>query len=510
MVLGILKTKDYRTFELCGNTFEGAQKANRGLPGDTLSDDCEVAIRADHKGLVGVLELAGKARYGFTARNLPIYLFSPWNESYPPFYVGSSHKDTTTNVLAIVDFENWEVGKNCPRGNCRDIIGPCGDLESEEKALLAQLHPKKWKNTPLLNSPIPPAQGGYKLEGNTFHIDPPGCRDIDDALTIWNTEEGATEVRIHIADVASTLATNPWLCDAQRQGQTIYKNGVVVAGMFPEAVEEKLSLLPGQSRMTLTLGFTFAYSKVSNIRWFQQEIQVKESYTYDTIILSQHHLVLREVAACLAGHDVIDPHDWVAEFMLFYNKQAANWLYDNCSGVLRRHSPPDMDRLKALEAAKTVPTHLAYSSGEYCEPTSRSTEHWGLGVDVYCHATSPIRRWVDCLNQAHLIDILFSQYVDIPLADIDNLNAMAKAIKKYERDLTFVRVLMGPNSVKEVAGIVVELHPSKMRVWVEAWKQLVIVKGSHDFLPGAKLDIKVFFDAGQRNWKRRMVLSVVL
>jgi len=184
-----------------------------------------------------------------------------------------------------------------------------------------------------------------------------------------------------------------------------------------------------------------------------------------------------------------------------------------------------MDRLRALETIGTVPKHLAYSAGEYCSPTSGLTAHWGLGTDVYCHASSPIRRWADCLNQADLIDILFGQYLDLPLPDIENLNTMGKAIKRYERDLTFVRVLMG--SAREVSGIVVECSPNceapsvpqsmssstegtlrKLRVWVEAWNQIVTVKGEHDFLPGATLDLKIFFDAGQRNWKRRMVLNL--
>jgi exoribonuclease R len=504
----ILKTKDYRIFDLDGKIYEGAYKVNRALPGDTVTTEAKLVSRTSHRGIVGILELT-KARYGFTARNHPIYLFVPWNESYPPFYVGSSHKDTSKSVLAIVDFESWDEYKNCPRGICREIIGPCGDLESEEKALLAHLRPKKWSQNTLLSPPRPPNQGGSKLEGFTFHIDPPGCRDIDDAVTIWLNDDDSIEVRIHITDVASTLATNHWLHGADRQSQTIYKDGAVVSGMFPAAVEEKLSLLPGHTRMTLTLAFTLEGSTVTDLRWLQQEIEVKESYTYETIMISRHHVLLRCVASALAKREVDDPHDWVAELMLFYNKTAAKWLYDNCSGVLRRHSAPDAERLQVLETAGKVPKHFAYSSGEYCSPDTSNTKHWGLDTDYYCHATSPIRRWVDCLNQAALIDILFNNYIELPAADIDSLNAMGKAIKKYERDLTFVRVLMAPDSPKEVDGIVVE-SGKKLRVWIESWNQIVTVKGEYDFLPGATVSVKIFFDAGQRNWKRRMVLSVVL
>jgi hypothetical protein len=105
------------------------------------------------------------------------------------------------------------------------------------------------------------------------------------------------------------------------------------------------------------------------------------------------------------------------------------------------------------------------------------------------------------------MNILFSHSVRVPVANIDNLNIMGKTIKKYERDLTFLRVLIGPDSVKEVSGIVVD-SSGKLRIWVEAWKQIVIVKGDYEFLPGTALKVKIFFDAGKRNWKRRMVFAV--
>jgi exoribonuclease R len=508
MVLGILKTKDYRTFELCDKIFEGASIANHGLPGDTMSDNYTVINRCSHKNIIGVLELAGKARYGFTARNFPIYLFTPWNEAYPPFYIGSSHKDTDKNVLAVVDFESWESGKNCPRGICKQVIGPCGDLQSEELALLIQMNPKKWRSLSFLNNPTPPSEGGSTLDSNTFHIDPPGCKDIDDAITMWFNQDKSLEVRIHIADVASTLNTNEWLWEAQNQCQTIYKDGAVVGGMFPSLVEEKLSLLPGKTRMTLTLGFTYDSDRITNIKWYQQEIEVKESYTYESILGTRHAILLQKVTSCIANRPITDPHDWVAELMLFYNKTAANVLHSKYAGVLRRHSPPDMERLKAL--GSSVPPYMAYSSGEYCSPMDDEVAHWGLSSDVYCHASSPIRRWVDCLNQASLINILFHQFIKLPAPDINHLNAMVKKVKKYERDLLFVKeLLLNLNSQKVIDGIIVETSP-KMRVWIESWKQIITIKGSEEFKPADKVSIKIFFDAGQRNWKRRMVLSCSL
>lgn len=508
----ILKTKDYKTFQAGSIIFEGASKANKALPGDVVTyqnDKLEIVIRAPHKNIVGILELASKTRYGFTSRQIPIYLFIPWNESYPPFYVGSSYHDLTKNVIAVVDFESWL--SNCPRGNCRRIIGPCGSIEAEEEGLLLNTcSVSKWKLEPLMNA-LPPKQGGSCLNENvqTFHVDPEGCRDIDDAISLWFID-ATLEVRIHIANVASTLLTNEWLWKAQDIGQTIYRDGKVVLSMLPPNVEEKMSLLPGQYRQTITLGFSWNHvKKVHAIKWYQQEIIVKESYTYETIMNSVHAPVLKILTSDLAKKELTDSHDWIAELMLFYNKEAAKVLR-NSSGLLRRHGAPDLELLSQLELI-TAPNYLAYKSGEYCKATEPDIKHWGLQSEVYCHASSPIRRWADCVNQMNLIKILFDNSVSVIECDPSKLNVISKKVKSYERDLLFLRVLL--NGEKECKGVVISKSPGKMKVWIESWLRVVSVYphvgGNVNELVGSRLTLKVFFDAGKRNWKKRLVLQVL-
>jgi hypothetical protein len=77
------------------------------------------------------------------------------------------------------------------------------------------------------------------------------------------------------------------------------------------------------------------------------------------------------------------------------------------------------------------------------------------------------------------------------------LNAIAKRAKAYERDLAFVRVLLG--GAKEVDGIA-----GLGRVWIPAWGKLV--KGEFGTGP---VRLSVFCDAEKRNWKRRMVLRKI-
>jgi hypothetical protein len=142
------------------------------------------------------------------------------------------------------------------------------------------------------------------------------------------------------------------------------------------------------------------------------------------------------------------------------------------------------------------------SAGEYCSSTELNVKHWGLGQDFYCHASSPIRRWSDCLNQLAIRrHILGEEVVVIEGATVAQLNARSKAVKAYERDLTFMRAVLGDST--EVEGQIAE----EGRVWVPAWGR--IVKAATAAAPGSAVKIKFFCDATQRNWKRRMVLRII-
>jgi hypothetical protein len=82
------------------------------------------------------------------------------------------------------------------------------------------------------------------------------------------------------------------------------------------------------------------------------------------------------------------------------------------------------------------------------------------------------------------------------------MNTRSKAVKAYERDLTFVRAVLEPTK-KPLDGIVAE--PG--RVWVPRGGR--IVKGyTGEIQPGAPVGIKYFCDATKRNWKRRLVLKI--
>lgn len=511
---GQLITKDYRRFSVGGQAeFEGAALACKALPGDTViwnGEMCRIVCRtASPLFLVGTIELSTKTRYGMSSRGVPVYRFTPIDEAYPPFFVGCSQRETRWNLLGRIQFESWGADSSLPKGVLVQTFGAAGNLEAEEAALLAHYGAARWKRGEAGGLLSPGEAATSLLDAPTFHIDPPGCRDIDDAVTLCPGPGSTLDLHIHIADVASWLVSNPHLAEkAATIGQTLYRDGVAVRPMFPlELSEGFFSLLPGESRRALTLTVQMDLDRgrlLGEPSWEFHQIRVKESHTYETAVGAAWAKTLARTTQILAGGAApsADPHDWVEALMLFYNRSAAAALRARGQGVLRRHAAPDLAKLAQLRGLGLPAEKLAMRAGEYCEPAAPEVAHWGLGAAAYCHASSPIRRWADCLNQLALRDWIL-QTEDSCGVDVAALNVMAKRAKQYERDLIFLRALVGPDAQKKVAGVIVE----DGRIWIEAWGRLVRAE-TRGAAPGTTVRVLAFADEARRNWKRRLVLRV--
>lgn len=525
-IQGELQTRDYHLFQVGPGdgtgpdtiVFEGAQRAARAFPGDTVLWDsekgvCELVTRAPGTlFLVGLLELAGKTRYGMTSRGAPLFRFTPYSEAYPPFFVGCSAKDLSRNVVARIQFESWPADSTCPRGVLVQTFGPAGSLEVEEEALLAHWSGGlRWKRGEVAAEALALPTGWEELprleEGVTFHVDPAGCRDIDDAVTFIPRLNDCVEVQIHIADVGGWLAANPALAArAAALGQTLYRDGVAVRPMFPLELSEGLfSLLPGEERAVWSLVLLWdrrggGFGALP--RWVRQKIRVTESYSYESVVGSQWAEPLAAFAGALAGREVTDSHEWIEQLMLLYNREVARVLKREGRGLLRRHAGPVAERFSRLAALGLPAERLAMAAGEYCEVgggtgAPEGHKHWGLNLEAYCHASSPIRRFADCVNQMVLAGLAGV------IADAASLNRLGKAAKSYERDLAFARAILGGRPGEQLEAVVA----GEGKLWVPAWGRLVRA-GVEGLADGQRVRVCVYCDAGKRNWKRRLVLRI--
>jgi exoribonuclease R len=197
-------------------------------------------------------------------------------------------------------------------------------------------------------------------------------------------------------------------------------------------------------------------------------------------------------------------------------------------GILRRHSAPDLERLEKYRENVPELEMLAFSAAEYCLSEDVNTRHFGLESDTYAHASSPIRRYADLLNQRSLKPIIRSasdRYI-VPISMFD-MNSREKMVKAFARDLCLLKAIS--SGVNTFSGIIVNVEriaestEVKVRIYVPQWKRIISTKYrtisdtvvlSRD--EKREIDISLFreveiacaVNTNARCWKDRIIINI--
>jgi hypothetical protein len=458
--------------------------------------------------LVGVLELASKYRYGLTSRGIPLYLFRPYDTDQPEYIVGSSERDLSRNQIAVVEVPTTATttapAHGHPRANLLRLLGPVGDPAAERTALLQHYCPlnSRLETAAVTEAATAAVSPDTTDDANRFeisaatgwtvlHVDPAGCRDIDDAIAYHPATNRWATI---IADVAAVIpVVGPLNARARAIGATFYDlEGRVVTPMLPPTLsEDAASLLPGQRRRGIAL--------ISNppcaLQWAFCWVTVEHSFSYESFSVSP-------LAARLGLPPGFDSHEWIADRMFIYNAAAGALLKEASQGLLRVQPPAD------AAAVATWPAdlqHLANERATYAV-ADRATEqnHTGLGLPAYAHASSPLRRFADLVNQRVLKILIAGDRAGpaTPPEIAEHLNRRADANRRWSRDLTFLTHVT-PGKVHEI-----EVVPlSTTQVWVPLWSRLLRLR--HEVPEDAPLPtrIAIFCDPTRRNWRSRILTA---
>jgi exoribonuclease R len=494
----ILETKDYLRFKLIGKNeidpliFEDASLANGCFNGDQVSwnleSGCRLIKRAEHPILAGVLELNSKIKYGVTSRGVPMYLFTPYRKEYPSLVVGCSDNVLTHNKLALVRTEeSVPSGRSLPRANLIELIGLTGDSKAERLALLWTYTPYKMPNTLLkLEPPIHEKRREFELRPSlpkqTFHIDPLGCRDVDDVLSIERIDSTVHRIWITISDVAEWVAEGSDLdIYAKKVTATSYENGTPVRPMLPPSYSEGVcSLIPGRKGLGISLVLDWDGSSLSNLMFLKTVVNVERTYSYDQADkdLTGFLDIFKKITSHLTGLQKPDSHDVIEAFMILYNREVASILKKAGVGILRKHESADLTKWEMFEAIRPELAFLSYKAAVYCLADEQYVYHSGLKTDAYCTASSPIRRYADLVNQRILKTFLgLGQHeLVLPQIDINWLNKRQRDLKKYERDIFFISNMLH-NERRIIQGILLDWkemdNKLKCQIYVPDWKRIL-------------------------------------
>ncbi|MDP6777151.1 MAG: RNB domain-containing ribonuclease, partial [Candidatus Latescibacteria bacterium] len=278
-------------------------------------------------------------------------------------------------------------------------------------------------------------------------IDDAHTTDRDDGLSIQWDPDGSCRVGVHITDVASLVPGGSELDrEAMNRVSSLYFPDRRIA-MFPPAISEGIgSLHPDVPCLALSVGLVVTEDgSVGDVEIFPSVIRCAEKLTYeeaDAVLEDSGHPFhltlagLRHVAQTHCGKRLRDgaislertervvrvspggeitvdtrvrtsPANFlVSEFMIMANVAMARFCRDRgIPTVYRTQVAPDLTDLQ--ETDNEILNR--YRILRRMRPASMSEDpdpHRGLGVDLYCQASSPLRRYPDLAIQRQILAAL--------------------------------------------------------------------------------------------------------
>lgn len=232
---------------------------------------------------------------GFASRVLCV----PTDRRFPKIRIQTRQLEILLDQRIVVVIDDWPVDSLYPEGHYVKSLGVIGSVDAETQALLLEndvddrpfapavyacVPAQPWRVTPdHLAEP-----GRVDLRDLVVcSVDPPGCKDIDDALSARVMDDGRIEIGVHIADVSSFLKPGtPMDEEAARRGTTTYLVQRRL-DMLPGALTTDIcSLVGGQERLTFSAFWivdpdTMLPDERINPRFHKSVIKSSAALTYE-------------------------------------------------------------------------------------------------------------------------------------------------------------------------------------------------------------------------------------
>jgi exoribonuclease II len=284
---------------------------------------------------------------------------------------------------------------------------------------------------------VPPA-GDLPLAGvRAFSIDDATTTEIDDAFSVQPKEGGGWRIGIHIAAPSLGIRPDTALGEIARSRlSTVYFPGRKIT-MLPDEAVAAYTLLAGRDSPALSL-----YLDVeTDLRVTAKETRIER---VNVVANLRHHEIEPLFNEQTIADETLAEFEWRDELMLLWRlaevleagrgKPSASagqmdfnfyvdWEQTTEDGagrvdIQRRARGSPLDKLVAelmIVANNTwgaqlrdagIPALYRAQGGGKVRMTTVAAPHEGLGVDCYAWSTSPLRRYVDLVNQWQMIALL--------------------------------------------------------------------------------------------------------
>ena len=391
---------------------------------------------------LGRLVLSSKTNYIINGKSHKLcYILL---ENAEPIYINTKKKfDATDTYVILVKKDTYSF----------ETVGRIGN-KHDDLNIFNLLYTINWssntKFTKLFNSAIDFSYDCVKdrqIYGNIVStIDPDNSVDADDGFSI-NADLTHIYLDVHIVDPTSYFnLDSPSVIEVLKELisriNTCYINKT--RHMFPEEFVKNVSLnnsnFPKRCItfkfkiciVTDTIEFSIINTTVMNIINYSYDEWDKTVDEKTTNIFSQLiPFLAKKIDMMIDAIDTIDSHKIIEIFMIFTNMYFGNHLKSHgIQGIIRvqefKSALPIND---TVDKYNKCPASYKFMDDTYCT-------HSTLKIDNYTHATSPLRRFVDCYNHMVYRDNMSEEI--IKYINIENINKMLKRYKMINNNYNLV------------------------------------------------------------------------
>ncbi|XP_010270516.1 PREDICTED: exosome complex exonuclease RRP44 homolog A [Nelumbo nucifera] len=381
-------------------------------------------------------------------------LFVSKDRRIPKIRIQTRQLGNLLDKRIIVAVDSWDCLSRYPSGHYVRTIGEIGDRDTESEVVLIENDIDSRPFSAQVLACLPPLPWSLSSEDlanpnrqdlrhlRVFSVDPPGCKDIDDALHCTALSNGNFEVGVHIADVTNFVHPGTPLDDeASQRGTSVYLVERRI-DMLPKPLTEDICSLRSdverlafsviwemtpQAEIISTRYTKSAIKSCAALSYVEAQARMDDSRLMDPLTTDLRNMNalakimrLRRIergALTLASaevkfqidtetHDPLDigmyqireANQMVEEFMLAANVSVAEKILKHfplCS-LLRRHPIPTKEMLEPLlRTAVAVGLHLDVSSSK---ALADSLDH-AIGDDPYFNKLIRILA-TRCMTQA--------------------------------------------------------------------------------------------------------------
>lgn len=505
----------------------------------TISVDTNqlVSYRLFHSVIRQTVPLAGillmNKVHGRASRSKFWYRCIPNDKRLPSFLIpyawngvkqgGASFSKHPVNQFVVFRFSQWNGTDPHPVGELLDRLGDVSSLQAfyEYQLYSRSLHSSiaqfvnatrralhRKNQTELIEDCMRDPR--YRIEDRTheqvYSIDPPHCRDIDDAFHVEEWYESG-DAPCDVVDAPKTL--RGWKVSIYISNVPIWLDILELWNAFSNRVatiylpDRKRPMMPTQLSDNLCSlrehcdRFAFALDMYVSASTAQVEsssfhvcrIRVSKNYHYDDpeLVDNPMYLLFHRIAFLMnSQHPYVDKrlftrdaspsvavkenHCVISFWMIQMNYLVATHLRTHKTGLFRTASLQPSKTMHSSHLPETMLSFLQVwksSGGSYvnmCDAPSLA--HELLHVDAYVHVTSPIRRIADLLNMIEIMRIEGLGFREectatafyrhwTSHAQLEYMNTSMRAIRRVQQDCELIAKCVD--------------HPERLNVPVEGY-----------------------------------------